>query len=100
MIEKTSRDIVNQMMRLNDYRCADSKRGRSLIESVKENSTVPVIETGTGNCHIYVDEFADFDMALNIIDNAKTQRLVYVTHESLVIHESIVKTLSLVIPKA
>ncbi|NLK04081.1 MAG: glutamate-5-semialdehyde dehydrogenase, partial [Clostridiales bacterium] len=59
---------------------------------VKENSTVPVIETGTGNCHIYVDEFADFDMALNIIDNAKTQRLgVCNTCESLVIHESISK---------
>jgi glutamate-5-semialdehyde dehydrogenase len=93
LIEKTSRDIVNQMMRLND--CIDvliPRGGRSLIESVKENSTVPVIETGTGNCHIYVDEFADFDMALNIIDNAKTQRLgVCNTCESLVIHESISK---------
>lgn len=93
LIEKTSRDIVNQMMRLNDYIDVLIPRGgRSLIESVKENSTVPVIETGTGNCHIYVDEFADFDMALNIIDNAKTQRLgVCNTCESLVIHESISK---------
>jgi glutamate-5-semialdehyde dehydrogenase len=57
---------------------------------VVENSTVPVIETGTGNCHVYVDEYADFDMALNIIDNAKTQRLgVCNACESLVVHSKI-----------
>ena len=55
-----------------------------------ENSTIPVIETGTGNCHIFVDETADFDMALNIIENAKTQRTgVCNACESLVIHEKI-----------
>lgn len=93
LIEDTSRDLVNQMMRLNDYIDVLIPRGgHGLIKSVKENSSVPVIETGTGNCHIYVDEFADFDMALNIIDNAKTQRLgVCNTCESLVIHESISK---------
>ena len=57
---------------------------------VVENSTVPVIETGTGNCHIYVDADADFDMAIRIILNAKTQRVgVCNACESLVIHESI-----------
>ena len=57
---------------------------------VVENSTVPVIETGTGNCHVYVDADADFDMAIRIILNAKTQRVgVCNACESLVIHESI-----------
>lgn len=60
---------------------------------VVENSTVPVIETGTGNCHIFVDESADFDMALDIIENAKTQRIgVCNACESLVIHEKAAKT--------
>lgn len=55
-----------------------------------QNSTVPVIETGTGNCHIYVDEYADIDMAVEVIDNAKTQRMgVCNACESLVIHEDI-----------
>ena len=49
--------------------------GAGLIQTVVKNSTVPVIETGTGNCHIYVDAFADLQMAVEIIDNAKTQRL-------------------------
>jgi len=91
LIEDTSRDIVNQMMRMSDYIDVLIPRGGyGLIKTVKENSSIPVIETGTGNCHIYVDEFADFDMALNIIDNAKTQRLgVCNACESLVIHEKI-----------
>ena len=76
LIEDTSREIANKMMRLDDYIDVLIPRGGAgLIGSVKENSSIPVIETGTGNCHIYVDEFADFDMALDIIDNAKTQRL-------------------------
>lgn len=58
------------------------------------NATIPVIETGTGNCHIYVDETADLDMAVNIINNAKTQRIgVCNACESLVLHESIVDEL-------
>lgn len=91
LIEDTSRDIVSKMMRLDEYiDILIPRGGTGLIRSVKENSSVPVIETGTGNCHVYVDEFADFDMALNIIDNAKTQRLgVCNTCESLVIHEKI-----------
>ncbi len=93
LIEDTSREIVSKMMRLDEYIDVLIPRGGAgLIRSVKENSSVPVIETGTGNCHIYVDEFADFDMALDIIDNAKTQRLgVCNTCESLVIHNKISK---------
>ena len=91
LIEDTSREVVNEMMRLDKYiDILIPRGGAGLIRSVKENSSVPVIETGTGNCHIYVDEFADFDMALDIIDNAKTQRLgVCNTCESLVIHDKI-----------
>ena len=64
--------------------------GAGLIKTVVENSTVPIIETGTGNCHIYVDDSADFDMGLNIIENAKTQRTgVCNACESLVIHKNI-----------
>lgn len=91
LIEDTSRESVNKLMRLDEYiDILIPRGGRSLIRSVKENSSIPVIETGTGNCHIYVDEFVDFDMALDIIDNAKTQRLgVCNTCESLVIHEKV-----------
>jgi glutamate-5-semialdehyde dehydrogenase len=91
LIEDTSREIVKDFMRMNSYIDVLIPRGGTgLIKSVVENSTIPVIETGTGNCHVYVDEFADFDMALNIIDNAKTQRLgVCNACESLVIHEKI-----------
>lgn len=91
LIEDTSRELVNRMMKMSDYIDVLIPRGgKGLIDSVKNNSTIPVIETGTGNCHVYVDEFADFDMALNIIDNAKTQRIgVCNTCESLVIHEKI-----------
>lgn len=62
--------------------------GAGLIRSVVENATIPVIETGTGNCHIFVDESADFDMALDIIVNAKTQRTgVCNACESLIVHK-------------
>lgn len=93
LIEDTSRDVAKEFMRLNQYIDVLIPRGgNGLIKTVVENSTIPVIETGTGNCHVYVDEFADFDMALDIIDNAKTQRLgVCNTCESLVIHEKISK---------
>ncbi len=76
-------------MRLHEYIDVLIPRGGSgLIQAVIEQSTIPVIETGTGNCHIYVDEFADIKMAADIIHNAKTQRLgVCNTCESLVIHE-------------
>ena len=93
IIESTDRETATALMRLNEYVDVLIPRGGAgLIKSVVENSTVPVIETGTGNCHIYVDATADFDMALNIIDNAKTQRLgVCNAAESLVVHESIAK---------
>ena len=64
-----------------------------LIKAVVNQATIPVIETGTGNCHIFVDETADFDMAMDIILNAKTQRIgVCNACESLVIHEKIADT--------
>ncbi len=93
IIESTDRETATALMRLNEYVDVLIPRGGAgLIKSVVENSTVPVIETGTGNCHIYVDATADFEMALNIIDNAKTQRLgVCNAAESLVVHESIAK---------
>lgn len=91
LIENTDREVATEMMRLNKYIDVLIPRGGAgLIRSVVENSTVPVIETGTGNCHVFVDEYADFDMALNIIDNAKTQRLgVCNACESLVVHSKI-----------
>ena len=93
IIESTDRETATALMRLNEYVDVLIPRGGAgLIKSVVENSTVPVIETGTGNCHIYVDATADFEMALNIIDNAKTQRLgVCNAAESLVVHGSIAK---------
>ena len=92
LIEDTSRETTAQFMKMNRYVDVLIPRGGAgLIRAVVENSTIPVIETGTGNCHIYVDESADFDMAIRIILNAKTQRIgVCNACESLVIHEKIV----------
>lgn len=89
LVEDTSRETVNEMMRLSGIIDVLIPRGgKGLIANVVQNSTVPVIETGTGNCHIYVDEDADYAMAVDIIDNAKTQRMgVCNACESLVIHE-------------
>ncbi len=91
LIESTDRETTQQFMRMNGYLDVLIPRGGAgLIRTVVENSTVPVIETGTGNCHIYVDESADFDMALDIIFNAKTQRIgVCNACESLVVHRTI-----------
>lgn len=91
LIEDTTRETTKELMKLNKYIDVLIPRGGSgLIKTVIENSTIPVIETGTGNCHVYVDEFADFDMALSIIENAKTQRTgVCNACESLVIHKKI-----------
>jgi len=93
LIEDTSRETAKEFMKLNQYVDVLIPRGgASLIKTVVENSTIPVIETGTGNCHIYVDEFADLDMAVNIIENAKTQRLgVCNACESLVVHHKVAK---------
>lgn len=91
LVEDTSREVVNDMMKLHGLIDVLIPRGGAgLIASVVENSTVPVIETGTGNCHIFVDESADLNMAAEIIENAKTQRMgVCNACESLVIHEKI-----------
>lgn len=90
-VEDPDRKHIEEMLRLRDYIDVLIPRGgKSLIDHVVNNSTVPVIETGTGNCHIYVDEFADIPMAVQIIENAKTQRTgVCNACESLVIHEKI-----------
>lgn len=93
LITDTSRETARELMRLNGYVDVLIPRGGAgLIKTVVENSTVPVIETGTGNCHVFVDASADFDMALDIIENAKTQRIgVCNACESLVIHRDIAK---------
>ena len=90
LIEDTDRETARRFMTLDRYLDVLIPRGGAgLIRTVVENSTVPVIETGTGNCHIYVDETADFQMALDIIDNAKTQRIgVCNACESLVVHRA------------
>lgn len=91
LVRDTSRDSATALMRMNKYVDVLIPRGSaSLINAVVENSTVPVIETGVGNCHIYVDSEADIDMATEIIFNAKTQRIsVCNTAESLLIHKDI-----------
>lgn len=92
LVGDTSRQSSNDMMHMNEYLdCLIPRGGKGLIKAVVENSTVPVIETGSGNCHIYVDESADIDMAANIIFNAKTQRIsVCNACESLVINSKII----------
>ncbi len=91
LVADTSRESARELMRLNGYLDVLIPRGSAgLIRTVVENSTVPVIETGTGNCHVYVDATADFQMALDIIYNAKTQRIgVCNACESLLVHQSI-----------
>lgn len=91
LVEDTSREVVSDMMKLHGLiNVLIPRGGAGLIANVVNNSTVPVIETGTGNCHIYVDESADLNMATEIIENAKTQRMgVCNACESLVIHEKV-----------
>lgn len=75
LVEDTSREVATQMMQANEYIDVLIPRGGAgLIQAVIQNATVPVIETGTGNCHIYVDDSADLEMAVKITDNGKTQR--------------------------
>lgn len=102
LIEDTDRETARAFMRLNRYVDVLIPRGSAgLIRQVVENSTIPVIETGTGNCHVYVDEWADIKMAENIIINAKTQRIgVCNACESLVIHEKILDKALPVLEKA
>ena len=91
LIEDTSRETAAEFMRMREYLDVLIPRGGAgLIRAVVENSKVPVIETGTGNCHIFVDESADLVMARDIVINAKTQRIgVCNACESLVVHERI-----------
>ncbi len=91
LITDTDRSTTVEFMKLKQYVDLLIPRGSArLIASVVENSTIPVIETGTGNCHVYVDKAADLEMAAKIILNAKTQRIgVCNACESLVIHEAV-----------
>ncbi|MCI8483957.1 MAG: glutamate-5-semialdehyde dehydrogenase [Lachnospiraceae bacterium] len=91
LITDTSHETAEKFMKLNQYVDVLIPRGGAgLIRTVVEHAAVPVIETGTGNCHIYVDETADLDMAVDIIFNAKTQRIgVCNACESLVVHEKV-----------
>lgn len=101
LVTDTTRDSANELMRMNEYVDVLIPRGGAgLIRSCIENSTVPVIETGTGNCHIYVDKDADIGMAADIIYNAKTSRpSVCNAAESIVIHKDIVNKALPVIKK-
>ena len=89
LVEDTSREVCSRMMKLNKYIDLLIPRGSGgLIHAVIENATIPVIQTGEGNCHVYVDESADIGMAVNIINNAKTQRpSVCNAIENILVHE-------------
>ena len=91
LIEDTSRETAAVFMKMNEYVDVLIPRGGAgLIKAVVNQATIPVIETGTGNCHIFVDETADYNMAIDIIMNAKTQRVgVCNACESLLVHEKV-----------
>lgn len=95
MLTDTTHEGVNVFMKQRFYvDLLIPRGGAGLIRSVVENANIPVIETGTGNCHIYVDSTADIDMAVDIIENAKTQRIgVCNAAESLVVHKDIASEL-------
>lgn len=102
LVEDRSREVATEMMKLNDYIDVLIPRGGAgLIKAVVNNATVPVIETGTGNCHIYIDSECDFEMAKNIVVNAKTSRpAVCNAAESLVIHEGVAEELLPILAQA
>lgn len=91
LIADTDRQVTVEFMKLKAYVDVLIPRGSArLIQSVVENSSIPIIETGTGNCHVYVDQTADLDKAVKIIFNAKTQRIgVCNACESLVVHSAV-----------
>ena len=91
LIEDTKRETTLAFMKMKDYVDVLIPRGGAgLIQNVVNNATIPVIETGVGNCHIYVDKAADIEMAVNVVNNAKTQRIsVCNACESLLVHEDI-----------
>ena len=90
-VDDTSHETAEKMMRMNPYLDVLIPRGGAgLIRAVVEHASVPVIQTGTGNCHVYVDDSADLEMAVNIVDNGKTQRpSVCNAVESLLVHKDI-----------
>ena len=102
LIEDTSREVATEMMKLNEFIDVLIPRGGAgLIQAVVKNATVPVIETGTGNCHIYIDESADFDMAAKIVVNAKASRpSVCNAAEKLLINEKIADEFLPIVAKA
>lgn len=91
LVADTSRLVANELMKADKYIDVLIPRGGGgLIRSVMQNSTIPVIQTGEGNCHVYVDRFADIDMAVNIVDNAKTQRpSVCNAIENVIVHKDV-----------
>lgn len=93
LVEDTSRESANELMKMNEYVDVLIPRGGAgLIQAVVKNATVPVIETGVGNCHIYIDKNADLKKAVDIVFNAKTSRpSVCNAAESLLIHKDIAK---------
>lgn len=93
LIEATDHETTGKFMKMKQYvDLLIPRGGRGLIQTVVNEATIPVIETGTGNCHVYVDDSADFDMAINIIKNAKTQRIgVCNACESIAVNRAIAK---------
>ncbi len=91
LVVDTSRIVANELMKADKYIDVLIPRGGGgLIHSVMQNSTIPVIQTGEGNCHVYVDRFADIDMAVEIVNNAKTQRpSVCNAIENVLVHKDI-----------
>lgn len=102
LVEDTTRESATALMRLNDYLDVIIPRGGAgLIKAVVENATVPAIETGTGNCHVYVDKTANLSMAKDIVINAKTQRpSVCNAEEKLLVHSDIAEEfLNIILPE-
>jgi len=91
LIPDPSRELANEFMKLNDYLdCLIPRGGAGLIQNVLKNATVPVIETGVGNCHLYIDKNAELEMATRILVNAKCSRpSVCNSIETLVVHEAV-----------
>lgn len=101
LVEDTSRESANEMMRCRYLDVLIPRGGAGLIRAVVEHASVPVIETGSGNCHVYVDESADLQMAVSIVNNAKTSRpSVCNACETLLVHENIAETFLPMVKKA
>lgn len=101
LVEDTSRNSATELMKLKYLDLLIPRGGASLIRATVENATVPVIETGVGNCHVYVDETADISMAVSIVENAKCSRpSVCNALETLLVHKNIAKEVLPLINKA